>query len=171
LSDAYQAAIISGTSMYFMPSMGERVNNPLALRLQLLRTLAAATGATAVLALMIFVLREPIVRLVFSAQFHRVSSLMPLQLLGDVLKIAGWILSMSLVAVVRTRAFVTVTVLAACTFVGATKALVPSLGLEGVMWAYLATGLVQVGLGLFLLRDIVLPRRTPQATVLPASPP
>lgn len=171
LSDAYQAAIIAGTSMYFMPSMGERVNNPLALRLQLLRTLAAATGATAILALMIFLLREPIVRLVFSAQFHRVSSLMPMQLLGDVLKIAGWILSMSLVAVVRTRAFVTVTVLAACTFVGTTKALVPSLGLDGVMWAYLATGLVQVALGLFSLRDIMLPQQTPLADALPASPP
>lgn len=171
LSDAYQAAIISGTSMYFMPSMGERVNNPLALRLQLLRTLAAATGATALLALTIFLLREPIVRVVFSAQFHEVSRLMPMQLLGDVLKIAGWILSMSLVAVVRTRAFVTLTALAACTFVGVTKALVPSLGLEGVMWAYLATGLVQVVLGLVLLRDMLLPQRVPLADALVAGPP
>jgi len=72
---------------------------------------------------------------------------------------------------VRTRAFVTLTALAACTFVGVTKALVPSLGLEGVMWAYLATGLVQVVLGLALLRDVLLPQRAPMADALAAGPP
>jgi len=167
LSEAYQAVIISATALYFMPSMGERINDPPALRRQLLSTLGAACGATAAMALLICLLREPIVHVVFSASFRRVSSLMPLQLTGDVLKVAGWILSMSLVAVVRTRAFIAVSVLSALTLVAGTKALVAGMGLDGVLWAYVGSGLVQVALGTFCLRDVL----WPQAATLPAGLP
>lgn len=158
LSEAYQAAIVSSITLYFMPSMGERVRQPAALRRQILRTLLAATGATAVLALAILLLREPIVRIVFSPRFHTVSELLPLQLLGDVLKMGGWILAMALVAVLRTRWFIAITVLAALAFVGLAKGLVPGLGIPGVLWAYVGTGLLQCTLGAVALRDILWPR-------------
>lgn len=168
LSDAYQAVIIAATAMYFMPSMGERVNNPPALRRQLLSTLATAVGATAAMAALIYLLREPIVHLVFSARFARVGSLIPLQLLGDVLKMAGWILAMSLVATMRTRAFISMTVLSALLLAGGTRILVPVIGVEGAQWAYIASGLAQVALGLYWLRDVLLLRVPVMPDALPA---
>ncbi len=161
LSEAYQAAIISSTGLYFMPSMGERMADMAALRLQMLRTLAVATGATAGLALVIFLLRDVIVHTVFSPQFHLVSSLMPMQLVGDVLKMAAWILAMSLVALMRTRLFIAITVMSALSFAGLTKALVPTMGVEGVLWAYVCTGVLQVTMGLLALRDILIPPPLP----------
>jgi PST family polysaccharide transporter len=165
LSEAYQAAIIASTSLYFMPSLGERMADRPALRLQMLRTLAVATGSTAALALVIGLLRVPMVHTVFSPQFHLVSGLMPMQLMGDVLKMAAWILAMSLVALMRTRLFIAITVMAAVSFAGLTKVLVPSMGLEGVLWAYVCTGALQVSLGLLALRDILVP---PPLALIPA---
>ncbi len=167
LSEAYQVAIISSTSLYFMPSMGERMADPTALRLQLLRTLAVATGATAGLAVVICLLRDVIVHTVFSPQFRLVSDMLPMQLLGDVLKMAAWILAMSLVALMRTKLFIAITVVAAISFAGLTKALVPSMGLNGVLWAYVCTGVLQVSLGLLALRDILTP---PRLISLPRQP-
>ncbi|MEY8876766.1 MAG: oligosaccharide flippase family protein [Leptothrix sp. (in: b-proteobacteria)] len=171
LSEAYQAAIISATALYFMPSMGERLRSPPALRLQLLRTLAMASGCTAALAVVICALREPIVHIVFSPSFRPVSELMPLQLVGDVLKMAGWILSMSLVATVRTRTFIAVTVVSALVFVGLTKALVPQMGLDGVLFAYVACGATQVVTGLFGLRSVLWLTATPVTRTVAVSQP
>ncbi|HEX7686155.1 MAG TPA: hypothetical protein VF453_00550, partial [Burkholderiaceae bacterium] len=116
LSEAYQAVILSSTTLYFMPSMGARIGDPRALRRQLLRTLALATGSTAALAAGIAILRVPIVHAVFSARFAPVAGLLPLQLAGDVLKMAGWILAMALVAAMRTRRFIALAVISAAGF-------------------------------------------------------
>lgn len=173
LSEVYQGAIVSSIALYFMPSMGERVNHPKALRKHIFRTLAIATGTTAILALMIFLLREPIIHIVFHDNFLRVGSLLPLQLVGDVLKMAGWILLMSLVAVMRTRWFIAITILASVSFTALSKWLVPGMGIDGVLWAYICTGAIQVLCGFAALRDILLPcgpSRTNTVATVKASP-
>lgn len=155
LSEAWQAIIVSSTALFFMASMGERAGDPVALRHQLLRTLATSTGVTAAIALVVVLLREVVVHVVFSARFAPVAALMPMQLAGDVLKMAGWILAMSLVAVMRTRAFITLTVLSTASFAGLTWWLAGPLGIRGALVAYLATGVLQVAGGAWALRDVL----------------
>jgi O-antigen/teichoic acid export membrane protein len=158
LSEVYQGAIVSSITLYFMPSLGERVNNPQALRKQIFKTLVIASASTAALALGIYLLRSQIVHIVFHDSFQRVSSLLPLQLLGDVLKMAGWILAMSLVAVMRTRSYIAITILASVAFTTLTKWLVPDMGIDGVLWAYVCTGAIQSVCGALALYDVfVLP--------------
>ncbi len=156
LSEAYQAVIVSSTALYFIPSLGERMRDRPAMRRQLLRTLAMATGSTALLALAIGLLREPIVRVVLSDKFQAVNEMLPLQLAGDVLKMAGWILAMTLVATMRTRHFIALAILSMLSFAGLTRALVPVAGVDGALWAYIATGFVQVAVGAFALRDLLM---------------
>ena len=155
LSEAYLALIISSVTLVFMPSLGERAGQPLAQRRQILRTLAAATAVTATAAAGVYLLREGIVRVVFSGGFEPVAALMPVQLAGDVLKIAGWILCMALVATLRTRWFVAITLLWAACFVAGTQALAPQLGLHAATWAYLAAGALQTLLAAWALRDLL----------------
>lgn len=170
LSDMYQAAIIASITLYFIPTMGEHANNPPALRRHVVRTVLAATGVTATLALGIYLLRAPIVHAVFSASFEPVVHLLPLQLAGDVLKMAGWIFSMALVASMRTAAFITNQVLASVVFLVLTRLLVPGMGVDGVLWAYICTGAVQMLLGAFALRDVLLPARAIVPDSRPAAP-
>ena len=66
---------------------------------------------------------------------------------------------MVLVALIRTGWFIFLTAVAAAVFVGAAKLLVPGMGVEGALWAYLLTGITQLGLGLFALRDVFVLRR------------
>lgn len=161
LSEAYQAVLLSSISLYFMPSMGERVHQPVALQRHVIRSLLTAMAVTASLAGVLFLMRDFVVQIVFSEAFSAVSGFLALQLIGDVLKIGGWILAMVLVALIRTGWFIFLTAVAAAVFVGAAKLLVPGMGVEGALWAYLLTGLTQLGFGLFALRDVFFLRREP----------
>ena len=165
LSEVYLALIVSSVTLVFMPSLGERAGQPLAQRRQVLRMLAAATVAAAAAAAAVYLMREGIVRVVFSGGFEPVAALMPVQLAGDVLKIAGWILCMVLVATLRTRWFVAITLLWAACFVAGMWALVPQLGLHAASWAYLAAGVLQTALAAWALRGML---RRPPAVPAPA---
>jgi PST family polysaccharide transporter len=162
VSEVYQAIITSSITLYFMQSMGERAGRPLELRRQILRTLLIATGATAAFAVTIFVFREQVVHIIFSAAFNDVTRLLPLQLLGDVLKMMTWILGMSLVAMVRSTWFISSVIVGAVSFVVLTKIFVQAVGLEGVVWAYVVANALQLPVGLFALRDILFARPVPQ---------
>ena len=170
LSEVYQAAIIASITLYFIPTIGEHAQDPPALRRHILRTLLAATGVTATLALGIYLLRTPIVHGVFSASFEPVVQLLPLQLVGDVLKMAGWIFSMALVASMRTSAFITNQVVASLVFVLLTRLWVPGQGADGVLWAYICSSAVQLALGALALRDVLLPPHGSIPDSRPAAP-
>jgi O-antigen/teichoic acid export membrane protein len=74
---------------------------------------------------------------------------------------------MALVATLRTRWFVAITLLGAACFVAGTRALVPQLGLQAAPWAYLATGALQTLLAVWALRDLLW--LTPSGVVAPAA--
>ena len=82
--------------------------------------------------------------------------MIPLQLLGDVFKMGGWILGMALVGTVRTRRFIIATVLSSLVFVALSKILVPTMGIQGVLEAYVWSGVTMIVIGAFALRDILL---------------
>jgi PST family polysaccharide transporter len=159
LCEAAQAVIVASVALHFMPSLGETAGNPAALRQRILKTLGAAVGVSALLMLLIVLARAPLVRLVFSADFAPMTALLPLQALGEVLKMAGWILCMALVGTLRARWFMGITALSAATFVGLTGLLAPSLGLQAALWAHVATGTLQTLLAAWALRDVLQPAR------------
>lgn len=158
LSEAYLAVVIASVALHFMPSLGETAGDPAALRLRILRTLGAAVAVTALLAAAIGILREPIVRGVLSAEFAPVAELMPLRLVGDVFRMGAWILSMALVGTMRTRAFVTVTVLHAVGLVGFTHLWVGPFGIVGAFWAYLVASALHCLMAGWALRELWRPR-------------
>ncbi|CAN5785731.1 N/A [soil metagenome] len=156
LSEAYQMVITSSLSLYFMTRLGEVVNDPRRLHREIWRTLGAAMGITVVLALGIFILREQVVHIIFSREFLPVQDLLPLQLVGDVFKMGAWIFSMVLISLVRSRAYIALSVIAPLLFAGGTKWLVPSIGIDGVMWAYVAASVAHFVLAAFALQDVLI---------------
>jgi O-antigen/teichoic acid export membrane protein len=155
LSEACQALVVASVSLHFMPGMGERARDPEALRRYLLRTLGGACAVSALLAVALWLGREPAVHLVFSAGFEGVIDLLPLQLLGDVLKTAAWILSMALVGTLRTAWFITALAAYALTFIILSWQLVPVLGTAGAQWAYVAATTLQGLVATWALRDVL----------------
>jgi len=168
LSEASLALMTSAVSLFFMAQIGQAARDPLRLRRRVAQTLVQATGVTALMSLMVAALRDPLIHEVLTPEFAVVASWLPIQLLGDVPKIAGWILGMTLVGLMRTRAFLVVTALHTLSLVGLTALLVPRVGIGGVAWAHLAAACVHLLATAWALRDLW--RGTPAALV-PTAPP
>lgn len=151
--------VMMSVTTQFMARLGEVANHPDRLRAEVLRTLGASVGATAAMALCIFVLREWIVRLIFSRAFSPVTELMPMQLVGDVLKMAGWTLGFVLVATVRSRWYIAIELVVPLVFIVMARVLGASMGVSGVTMAYVAAGAAQCLMAFVALRDVIFIRR------------
>ncbi|MES2159778.1 MAG: O-antigen translocase [Pseudomonadota bacterium] len=158
LSEVYTTIITTSVSLYFMPRLGELASQPAALRREVWRTLGAVTAVTAAMALGIYLLRDLVVKLVFSAAFDGVQQLMPVQLLGDVLKMSAWTLGFVLVATLRSRWYMAIEIVAPAVLVASVHLLTPRLGAVGAMWAYVLAGLVQLLMAVAALRALLFHR-------------
>ena len=155
ISEIYLGVVMASLSLYFLPRLGEVAGTP-ALRGEILRTFAQAVGITAAVALSLFLLRDWVVRIVFTEEFLPVRDLMPFQLLGDVLRMAAWTFGFVLVALVRSRWYIALEILMPAIFFGGALLLVPRFGAQGVTWAYCLAGLVHFTISTFALRDVLI---------------
>lgn len=158
LSEVYTTIITTSVSLYFMPRLGEIINQADLLRKEVLHTLAAVTGITAAMAIVIFLLRELVVKIVFSSAFNGVQNLMPVQLLGDVLKMSAWTLGFVLVATMRRRWYLAIELATPITLVASVHILTPTLGAVGATWSYVLAGLVQLVMAFIALRAVLFAR-------------
>lgn len=155
LSETYMMVVMMSVTTQFMARLGEVANSPARLRAEVLRTLGTAVGATAAMALCIFFLREWIVRLIFSRAFLPVIDLMPMQLVGDVLKMTGWTLGFVLVATVRSRWYIAIEIVVPLVFIVAARVMGASMGVSGVTAAYATAGCVQCCMAFIALRNVL----------------
>ena len=155
LSETYMMVVMMSVTTQFMARLGEVANYPDRLRAEVLRTLGASVGATAAMALGIFVLREWIVQLIFARAFMPVTELMPMQLVGDVLKMTGWTLGFVLVATVRTRWYIAIELVVPLVFIVMARLLGASMGVSGVTTAYVVAGCVQCTMAFIALREVI----------------
>lgn len=155
VSEVYLGVVMASVSLYFLPRLGEVAGTP-ALRREIVRTFTQAVGITAFAALTIFILRDWVVRIVFTEEFLPVRDLMPFQLLGDVLRMAGWTLGFVLVALVRSRWYIALELLMPAIYFCSALFLVPVHGAQGVTWSYCLAGLVHFVISVFALRDVLI---------------
>lgn len=154
LSEVYLGIVMASVSLYFLPRLGEVAGTP-GLRQEIVRTFLRAVTITAAVALAIFLLRDLVVRVVFTREFAPVRDLMPIQLVGDVLRMGGWTLGFVLVGLVRSRWYIALELLMPALYFGATLAFVPEYGMRGVPIAYCVAAAAHLGVSLFALRDIL----------------
>ncbi|MFZ5545303.1 MAG: O-antigen translocase [Pseudomonadota bacterium] len=89
LSDLYVNIATSVLGMYFLPRFAElRESAPL--KREIRKGLATLIPAVAAASLALYLLRDWVVRLVFTAEFHAMRDLFAWQMTGNVLKVAGW---------------------------------------------------------------------------------
>ncbi len=81
--------------------------------------------------------------------------LMPFQLLGDMLTVAGWTFAFVLVALVRSHWYIALQILIPAIYFGGALYLVPKFGAQGVTWAYCLAGATYFAISVFALRDVL----------------
>lgn len=138
LSEMYTQVLLTALSMYSLPTLSA-IKEPVAFRRELFSMTAKMAGLTALVALAIFMARDWIVPLVFDARFRPVAHLLGWQLVGDVLRLAGWPLRSALMAQSRPLTYMAVEAGAAVVQIALTYALLPVTGLQAATVAYAAT--------------------------------
>ncbi len=157
LSNIYTLVLITTLSMYSLPTLSA-ISDPGQFRKVMFGMSVKMGAATAGAAVAIYLCRDLIVRAVFTTAFLPVRDLLGVQLLGDVLNLAGWPLHSALMAQNRSRTYMILEVAVAVSQIALTHVLLPMIGVSAAPTAYAAaSGMALVALGLlhWRLRDRV----------------
>lgn len=152
VSDAYLLFFTTAINVYYLPKLASmRDRTALAQELKtayryLMPVVAAAAGA-------VYLCRDWVTRLLFNADFAAADALYGPQLLGDVVKIAAFVLSYLMLAKAMTRLFVVSECVFAASYLLLVHVFTDRFGLIGAMYAFAANYV------LYLLFNLVVVRR------------
>lgn len=135
LSAAYLMLVTSTLGVYYLPRLselksGSDIISEMIQGYKIILPVAAACG------LIIYFLREFIVRTLFTSEFYEMEVLFGWQMVGDTLKIGSWIVSYLMLAKGMVRLFIFSEILFAVSFYFMTLCFSDWLGLKGVAVAH-----------------------------------
>ncbi|MEZ9176619.1 O-antigen translocase [Vibrio kanaloae] len=138
ISTIYISLISTTLSVYYLPRFSE-LKNKEKLEKELVSGAFIVMSLTALPALIIYIFRFEIVSLLFSHEFIGMVNLMKYQLLGDVLKMACWILGYFLISKACIKEYIFTETFQWALFIITSYYYVSSQGVLGVTFAYLIT--------------------------------
>ncbi|WP_338497914.1 O-antigen translocase [Pseudomonas sp. WP18] len=135
LSAAYLMLVTTTLSVYYLPRLSELESRE-AIRAEVLLGYRVILPCAALCGLIIFVLRDFIIHVLFTADFLPMRSLFAWQIVGDTLKIGSWILAYVMLGKAMFKLFIFSEVFSAISFYVMTVVFTKLLGLEGVSLAH-----------------------------------
>ena len=137
IAELYLLVITTALLTYYVPKLSAaRTGSE---ERQIIHTvLLFALIASAVLASGVYLLRDWVVLILFSASFAEAAQILPLQLLGSVIKIVAWVIAYHMLIKKRLLLFLGSEILFGASFYLLFVVLVDRFGLIGTAWAYLA---------------------------------
>lgn len=138
ISETHLLLLTSTLSVYFLPRFSE-ISDGAELRREVLKGYRFVIPVVAVSASALYLLREPLVTALLSAQFLPLVDVLGIQLVGDALKICSWVMAFTMVSHAQTRTFVITELVFTGLLVALTLALTPRFGLQGAAAAYALT--------------------------------
>jgi PST family polysaccharide transporter len=154
ISEIYLSVITFSLSVYYLPKLSSIKDNK-ALRKEILDGYKVLIPIVLVLSLSIFLLRDLIILILFTAEFNAIRDLFFYQLIGDIFKIAAWILSFLMVAKAMTKTFIITEIIFIALFLFLSLYLVQIEGLIGMTHAFAITYAIYFFTMLYLFRDLM----------------
>jgi len=152
VSDAYLLFVVAAINMHYLPRLAAaKERGPLVAALG--EAWRYLLPAVAVVAIVIYLLRDVVTRVLFSGDFAAANDLYAPQLIGDVLKIASFVLAYLMLAKAMTRLFIVSELVFAGTYFLLVHALTIRFGLVGAMYAFGAN------YAIYLLFNLAVARR------------
>ena len=151
VSDAYLLFLTTAINIYYLPKLAS-THARAALVLELRHAYRYLLPAVVALAAVVYVLRGWVTRLLFSADFMSANALYGPQLLGDVIKIASFILSYVMLAKAMTRLFVISECVFAASYLLLVYVFTAHFGLVGAMYAFTFNYLIYLAFNVFVVR-------------------
>lgn len=135
ISVIYLALVTTTLSLYYLPRISE-VKDDNVLRKEIGDAFKLIVPVVSVIALTIYLLRDILIRILFSPDFQEVSTLMGWQLVGDVIKTASWLLGYVLVGKAMMKMVVATEIIFAATLYFLTLFSTHEYGFKGAAIAY-----------------------------------
>lgn len=105
LSAAYLMLVTTTLSVYYLPKLSE-LQNPADIKKEILQGYKIILPVAAACGLVIYLLRDFIIRVLFTAEFAEMEVLFGWQMVGDTLKIGSWILSYLMLGKAMTKTYI-----------------------------------------------------------------
>ena len=135
LSAAYLMLVTTTLSVYYLPKLSE-LQEAAAIKREIIQGYKIILPVAATCGLIIYLLRDFIIRMLFTADFAPMEALFAWQMVGDTLKIGSWILAYLMLGKAMVKLFIASEIIFSATFYGLTIILVKAIGLEGVALAH-----------------------------------
>lgn len=137
MSSAYLIVATTTLSVYFLPRLSE-LQDASALKSEILAGYKLILPASMVCGLVIYVFRDPIISILFTADFYPVRDLVAWQMVGDSLKIGSWLLAYLMLSKTMFKRFMLFEVISTSGFVLLAHYFTGHFGLQGVAVAHAA---------------------------------
>ncbi|ARG97149.1 O-antigen translocase [Legionella micdadei] len=134
-SAAYLLLITTTLSIYYLPRLSE-LNDPLALKKEIMQGYKIILPAVTLAALLIYLLRDLIINLLFSPEFYPARVLFLGQAVGDILKIGSWVLAYTMLSKAMTKYFILTEILFSISLYFTVVLMTNCWGLQAATWAY-----------------------------------
>ncbi len=151
VSDAYLLFLTTAINIYYLPKLAS-THERASLMLELRNAYRYLLPAVVVLAAVVYASRGWVTRLLFSADFTSANALYGPQLVGDVVKIASFILSYVMLAKAMTRLFVISECVFAASYLVLVYVLTAHFGLVGAMYAFTINYFFYFAFNVFVVR-------------------
>ncbi|WP_456400378.1 O-antigen translocase [Persephonella sp.] len=135
ISSVYLMVITTSLSVYYLPRLSE-LDDKEKIKKEIITGFKIVIPITILLALFIYSLKNVIITTIFTSEFKPMIELFKWQLIGDVIKIASWILSYIMIAKAMTRLFIYTEILFSVLFVILSVIGIKLFGLIGVTYAF-----------------------------------
>ncbi len=141
LSAAYLMLVTTTLSVYYLPKLSELQKNS-DIKREIIQGYKIILPVVAACGLAIYLLRDFIIRVLFTADFLPMESLFAWQMVGDTLKIGSWILSYLMLGKAMMKLFIASEIIFASMFYVLTVVFTNVIGIEGVVLAHAVNYLI-----------------------------
>lgn len=152
LSASYLMLVTTTLGVYYLPRLSE-LQDPADIKREIIQGYKIILPVAAICGLVIYLLRDFIIQILFSAEFSGMEVLFAWQMVGDTLKIGSWILAYLMLGKAMMRFYITSEVVFAAMFYILTVLFTNSMGLVGVALAHSVNYVVYwLVMGVFITR-------------------
>jgi len=135
ISSMYLMVITTSLGVYYLPKLSE-IKDKKKLKFEIISGYKIIMPLVIVIAFSIYLFREYVIYFAFTNKFLPMLELFKWQLIGDVIKIASWLLSYLMIAKAMTKIFIVSEIAFSSSFVLLSILLIQQFGLIGVTYAF-----------------------------------
>lgn len=154
ISTIYLMVITTSLSVYYLPRLSE-IEDRNELKQEIFDGYKTIMPIVFIFASIIFLLKEYVVLIAFTEEFIPMLELFTWQLIGDVIKIAAWLLAYLMLAKAMTKAFIYTEIAFKITFMTFSYIFINKYGLVGVTYAYTLNYLIYLITMIIIFRKVL----------------